>query len=141
MRRNPEETLYRELAFYMKQCWPSVIYRFDYGGGLFMGWKAATLQRDIQHGRAYPDFFIAEPQRFLEAAGLFLELKPYKTRLTKKTGEWVDWHIQEQAERLKELQERGYVADFAIGIDDAIEKIEKYLNNTNAKRSKKSIRF
>lgn len=59
--------------------------------------------------------------------GLFIELKKEGTRLKKKNGEWASEHIAEQAEILRKLADRGYEAQFAVGFDEAIELIDKYL--------------
>lgn len=61
--------------------------------------------------------------------------KPYSTRpycldgvrLRKKNGEWATPHIAEQAEMLEELRGRGYAAEFAVGFNDAKDKITSYL--------------
>ena len=56
-----------------------------------------------------------------------LELKKDGVRLKKKSGEWASEHIAEQASVLKCLQDKGYKADFAIGYDQAIQKVDEYL--------------
>lgn len=66
--------------------------------------------------------------RVMKYAGLMIELKKDGVRLKKKSGEWASEHIAEQASVLKCLQDKGYKADFAIGYDQAIQKIDEYLN-------------
>lgn len=76
------------------------------------------------------------------AGGLYLELKKDGTKLIRdkdarkilkgelklrKKGDWWDQHIEEQALMLDKLRERGYIAEFAVGFDKAIEIINKYL--------------
>lgn len=60
-------------------------------------------------------------------AGLFIELKADGVRLKKKNGEWADDHIAEQAEILEELRQAGYCAEFAVGFEEAVKIITKYL--------------
>lgn len=66
--------------------------------------------------------------RVMKYAGLMIELKREGTRIYKKNGELVsNEHIQEQAEMLNELRERGYAARFAVGFDQAKQIIDDYL--------------
>lgn len=66
--------------------------------------------------------------RVMKYAGLMIELKREGTRIYKKNGELVsNEHIQEQAEMLNELRERGYAARFAVGFDQAKQIIDEYL--------------
>ena len=66
--------------------------------------------------------------RVMKYAGLMIELKREGTRLVKKNGELVaNEHIREQAALLDELRQRGYVAEFACGFDEAKEIIDEYL--------------
>lgn len=60
-------------------------------------------------------------------AGLFLELKRDGTRLKKKSGEWANEHIAEQAELLHILRQKGFSAEFAVGFDEAKKIIDEYL--------------
>lgn len=59
--------------------------------------------------------------------GLYLELKKEGTRLKKKNGDWATEHIAEQAEVLEKLRERGYCAEFAVGLEQAKKIIDEYL--------------
>ena len=84
--------------------------------------------------------------------GLFLELKKEGTKLKRekdckkplkivqgrrsfyenkirKAGDWWDLHIEEQAEMLKKLRERGYKAEFAVGFEEAKQIIDEYLDS------------
>ncbi len=75
-------------------------------------------------------------------SGLFLELKKSGTKLIRdknarkilkgetklrKKGDWWNSHIEEQAKVLEQLRERGYVAEFAVGFDEAKRIIDEYL--------------
>lgn len=59
--------------------------------------------------------------------GLFIEFKKDNTRLKKQNGEWASKHIAEQAKTLKDLRDRGYCAEFAVGFDEAKKIIDEYL--------------
>ena len=75
--------------------------------------------------RGYPDLFICQCKGGF--GGLFLEIK--NSKIHKKTGELLkDEHLHEQSEMLLHLERCGYLAQFAIGLDDCIGKIEAYLN-------------
>lgn len=88
----------------------------------------AVKVKAIQYSRAFPDLFIVEPRGVYN--GYFLELKrPNETVFLKKGGLSTNEHIQEQAEMLQKLRDRGFACDFAIGFDDAKQKIINYLNN------------
>jgi len=96
------------------------------GGGLRLPIGLAVKFKALNGGRrAWPDMFIAEPRG--KYAGLFIELKrsldDYKTRSGKlrKTQ-----HIQEQAQVLDQLRQRGYRAEFAT-YDEALLLINEYL--------------
>jgi hypothetical protein len=49
----------------------------------------------------------------------------YKLR---KRGDWWDLHTELQAATLDALQDQGYVAQFAVGCDQAVEYITSYLS-------------
>ncbi len=48
----------------------------------------------------------------------------YKWR---KKGDWWDLYIEEQAGVLEKLRQRGYRAEFAVGLDAALDIITEYL--------------
>ena len=130
-----ESELQIMVADYLKLQYPNVLFHSDFGSGikLTMG-QAAKQKRQNGGRRAWPDMFIAEPSpRCIDGGwdnefhGLFLELKKEGTRLKKKNGEWASEHIAEQAEVLERLTFRGYVAEFAVGFDEAKEIIDNYL--------------
>lgn len=123
------------VADYIRVRYPDALFHSDFGSGIKLTPGQAMKQKRQNGGRrAWPDMFIAEPHldtTILKiSAGLFLELKKEGTRLKKKNGEWANDHIAEQALVLEELQKRGYVAEFAVGFDQAKELIDKYLGAT-----------
>lgn len=130
-----ESELQKQVAIYLRAQYPDAIFHSDFGSGVKLApWQAKTQK--IQNGgrRAWPDMFIAEvAPRCIDGSwkyewhGLFIELKKEGVRLKKKNGEWASEHIKEQAEILKELTKRGYMAEFAVGFDEAINLIDEYL--------------
>lgn len=93
--------------------------------GLNLSLAAATKNKAIQHGRGWPDLFIAKPKP--PFPGLFLEIKADGFKLKKENGEWVNQHIAEQADCIRILRNAGYCCNFAIGYEQAIEYINEYL--------------
>lgn len=149
-----EESIYLQVANYMRHQYPAIIFRFDYGAGLKLTMGQAVKQKKMQSGRAYPDLFIAKPKTdrkecgegtvcFTHYHGLFLELKREGVKLKRdkdakkvlqgelklrKAGDWFDQHTEEQADMLLQLRMLGYEAQFAVGFDDAKRIIDKYLS-------------
>lgn len=125
-----ESDLQIMVADYLRLRYPNVLFHSDFGSGikLTMG-QAAKQKRQNGGRRAWPDMFIAEPTK--KYSGLFIELKKEGTRLQKKNGEWATPHIEEQAKVLMQLDDKGYMAKFARGFDEAKKIIDDYLGGTN----------
>lgn len=134
-----ESQLQVQIAQYLCTKHPGVEFHSDFGSGAVLSARQAAIQlRQNGYRRGYPDLLVAVPKikrvRVAENAfqeilvgGLFLELKREKAKLYKKNGAFASRHIAEQADFLQRLRSWGYVAEFAVGYDDAVEKIEKYL--------------
>lgn len=130
-----EAQLQEQIAQYLRLQYPNVLFHSDFGSGIKMT-KGQAIKQKRQNGgiRGWPDMFIAEPvphmknNRYRVMLGLFLEFKKEGTRLKKKNGEWASDHIAEQAEMLSKLTERGYIAKFAVGFDEAKRIIDTYLS-------------
>ena len=133
-----ELELQAQVADYIRLKYPSVIFHSDFGSGIKLTMGQAIRQKRLNGGRrSWPDMFIAEPkvktvdrstntQRFY--SGLFIELKKAGTRIYRKDGRLVsDAHIREQFDMLEQLRQRGYMAEFACGFDEAKEIIDEYL--------------
>lgn len=127
MGKKDETLLQIAVAEYLIKNHPDVDFHNDYGTGARLKPYQAKEQAEMNaYRKGWPDLFIAEPRNGY--AGLFIELKRDGERLQKRNGDWVSEHIAIQAERLKGLLKKGYRAKFAVGFDDTIEIIEKYLN-------------
>ena len=120
-----EYQIQKALAEYLRA--RGVMFRSD-GGGLKLPIGLAKKYKMINDGSAWPDVFIAESKSGY--FGLFLELKRDHTQVWDKRGNIrKNAHIQRQNDTLKALRERGYCAEFACGLDDAIELVDDYLKN------------
>lgn len=137
---HPETRLQIQIANYLAQNYPDVIFHSDVGSGVKLPPHIAKIQAAQNGGRrGYPDMFIAKPRVLVEkvdgtarvvqiAAGLYIELKAEGVRVFKRNGEVVaDEHIREQARVLRRLREQGYAAEFGIGYDATIKIIDEYL--------------
>lgn len=131
-----ELELQAQVADYLRLQYPDVLFHSDFGSGIKLTKGQAVKQKRLQGGRrAWPDMFIAQPaQRSHEYPdacykfGLFLELKRPGVKIYKKNGDLVtNEHIREQAGVLEMLRNRGYVAEFACGFDEAKKIIDGYL--------------
>lgn len=123
-RENKEYQLCKAIALYMKLQYPDVIYRFDMAG-LNLSIAQAGMNKAIQCGKGWPDLFIAEPRHPYK--GLFLELKAEGVKLQNKDGSYATPHLKEQYDMLYKLRLKGYWSDFAVGFDQAKNKIDEYL--------------
>lgn len=152
-----ESDLQVKVAQYLRYQYPSVLFHSDFGSGIKLTIGQAARQKRQNGGRrAWPDMFVAEPRMvkvcgsqndrltpwnsdgdaIKSASGLFLELKKEGTRLIKKQdGTWATTHIFEQAYVLERLRQAGYVAEFAVGFDQAKNIIDHYLGGLNGKVS------
>lgn len=131
----PKETdLYQQLAQYMNLRHPTVAYHFDLAGVWTPSYGIRNLYGRL-NVRGWPDLFIAKtalmPGTVNLYYGLFLELKQAGVRIRKvRDGTWANDHVAEQAAQLDVLQDAGFVAQFAVGYDQAVELIESYLEGT-----------
>ena len=132
-----EQELQIQVAQYLRLQYPNVLFHSDYGSGVKLTARQASIQKRQNGGqRGWPDMFIAEPMfdaKMPEDAalafmpGLFLELKKEGTRLFKKDGSYASEHIREQDEVMDRLRNKGYTATFACGFDEAKMIIDDYL--------------
>lgn len=131
-----ELELQMQVADYLRLQYPGILFHSDFGSGIKLTMGQAIKQKRLQGGRrSWPDMFIAEPMpRCVDGSwsyewhGLFVELKKAGTRIFKKDGTLVsDAHICEQFDMLEQLRQRGYMAEFACGFDEAKKIIDEYL--------------
>jgi hypothetical protein len=132
--RKTEESLQRQVCNYLRLQYPSIIFRSDYASGLHLKPGQAMMHKSLQSGRAWVDLFIYLPRKVegKQYAGLALELKKDNTSIKQKIGKnkgqlVANPHIREQYYMLQELNKLGYWADFGIGFEDAVAKIDHYM--------------
>ena len=106
------------------------IYQVNYLSGVKLSIGMAAKAKRLGHQKSSPDIMIFEPSVSMIDIGyhgLFLELKSSNTKLYNKTGDkYSSEHIAEQAEVLHKLRQKGYVALFAVGYDEAEVIISSY---------------
>lgn len=123
--------MHRQVAAYLRYQYPGVMFRSDYAAGQYQAsMYHRRMHKEMQATRAWPDVFIAEPRPADVGVyhGLFMELKREGIRIYKKDGTIVaNKHYQEQARVLEFLRQKGYKAEFAIGLDHAKQIIDEYL--------------
>lgn len=151
-----EENLQIQVADYLRLQYPNVLFHSDYGSGVKLTIRQAVVQKRLNGGKkSWPDMFIARHKMLPVAneyapngydvrcfGGLFLEIKKEGTKLRRekdckkilksetklrKAGDWWDKHIEEQAEKLEQLRDEGYKAEFAVGFEQAKQIIDDYL--------------
>jgi hypothetical protein len=120
----PEYLTCKAISTYLFHAYPNVLYHWDLSG-LNHSKAQAGMNKAIQHGRGWPDLFIAEKRG--NYSGLFLEIKAEGVRIQKRDGSFSTSHIAEQAEVLNKLNELGYCAEFACGWEQARKVIDGYL--------------
>lgn len=98
-----------------------IMFRFDVGAGIKLTKAQGLYNRDVlHHKRGYPDLFISEPRG--DYHGLFVELKRNSSEIARKTK-----HNQEQQAYHEKLRDKGYCVVYGLGFDDAMRKINEYL--------------
>jgi hypothetical protein len=120
-----ESDIYLAISKYMAIKYPNVIWRFDFSAGMKMTLGQAKRHKAMNPHRGYPDLFICKCRGGY--GGLYLEIKQVNIR--KKDGQlFTDKHLQEQSEMLLHLERSGYKAEFAVGLQQCIAKIDSYLS-------------
>jgi len=121
-----EESLQKAVCNYLKLQYPSVLFTSD-ASGIRLTIGQAVSMKNMKSGSGWPDLFIAEPK--LNWHGLFIELKKSGEKLFKRDGTPVTEHVKDQMAMISKLNNKGYLATFAIGFDQAKEIIDQYLRN------------
>ena len=121
-----ENNLQIAVCNYLRLQYPEVIFMSDIGSGMKMTIGQALRVKKLRSSRAMPDLFIAEKREGF--CGLFIELKKEGENLFKADGKtFKTEHLQEQYLVLQQLVTRGYFACFAIGFEDAQQRIDWYM--------------
>lgn len=107
---------------------PTVMFHSDISAGMSLSIGQAVMNKRLQFDKAMPDIYIFEQR--MGYGGLFLELKALNSQQIKKDGTMGnEAHIVEQRKIHAKFMQRGYLTDFAIGLEDAKNRVEAYLHN------------
>lgn len=119
-----EKRLHESVCDYLKYQYPNTVFTSDASGLKLTIGQSVQIKKLRSPERGIPDLIILEPKGGYH--GMLLELKvdtPFKKDGSLKKND----HLQEQAECLMRLTEKGYYAHFAIGFDDAKDQIDAYM--------------
>lgn len=120
-----EKVLTSQICKYIRQQYPNVYFFTDPSGLFQKGWGAKKQLHDNRSTHAQLDVIILEPKGSFR--GLIVELKREGERLYKKDKTPVTDHVGDQMESVNHLLRKGYMADFAIGFDQAKSIIDTYM--------------
>lgn len=124
-----EEAIQLQVCNYLKIQYPKILFITDVAAGMKLSIGQAVKASKMRSNRGMPDLIILQPKGDYYH-GLCLELKKDGAKMFKRNGEMVsDEHLQEQSEVLKRLRALNYIAEFAVGFDEAKIIIDKYLTN------------
>jgi len=135
-KKQKEEKEQIRICKYLRKDYPDVIFTCDLASGMKLPIHIAAKNKSMRSSRGLPDLFIAEPyprniKHELDVCyfGLFIEIKSEDTILYKVDGVTLrkNEHVEEQAEILRQLSEKGYKAVFACGYEEAKKIIDEYL--------------
>jgi hypothetical protein len=127
-----EDMLCTKLAGYIKEHHPSVPFFFDMSGYHLSKQSASKAKSQRAEGFRIPDLIIlVRTEKF---GMLGLEIKKKGTKLFRKDGKFVsDVHLSEQRVSILRLRNYGQCADFGVGYEDCIKKINDYLSKGEIK--------
>jgi hypothetical protein len=127
-----EDMLCTKLAGYIKEHHPSVPFFFDMSGYHLSKQSASKAKSQRADGFRIPDLIIlVRTEKF---GMLGLEIKKKGTKLFRKDDKFVsDVHLNEQRVSILRLRNYGQCADFGVGYEDCIKKINDYLSKGEIK--------
>lgn len=120
-----EQTLHEAVCRYIKLQYPNVMFNSDMSGFRLTQGQAIRAKK-MRSTNGYPDLVIYEARGGY--FGLFIELKDEGVRVFNKKDKPTSKHIAKQIGVIKELFNRGYWADMAIGFDETKHMIDWYMN-------------
>lgn len=128
MRKKREEKVQLAVCKYIAMQYKNVIFSCDLASGMKLTMGQAVKAKKMRSSRGYPDLFIAEPVGIFN--GLYIEIKKEGVRVWLKDGSLSkDKHVQEQANMLDKLIEKGYLACFGVGFDMCKGIIDDYMTD------------
>lgn len=119
-----EEKIQIDIFSWLKEKHPDVVACSE-PSGVRVSMGLATKLKKMRSAHTHLDILVLEPRGNFH--GLIIELKA--KNIYKKSGELLkNEHLEEQQKTINLLNSKGYKACFAVGYDDAIQKINDYLN-------------
>ena len=124
MSRNDEYHLQAQICDYLRLQYPDALWQSDLSGIKLTVGQAVKVKR-IKYGKYWPDLIVFEPRGGYN--GLAIEIKRNGPEIYTRDGRLRQTaHIQGQAEMLARFRERGYMAEFVCGFDEAQQMIDGY---------------
>ena len=117
---------HRAVCQFIRYKYPDVIFTSDGSGVYNQSIGASVKLKMLKSSTGIPDIIILEARGVYH--GLMIEMKSTGTAVFKKDGTIrANKHLQEQNDMLRRLSWKGYKAEFAIGLDEAIVLIDEYM--------------
>lgn len=121
-----ERVVQKAVIQYLAVAYPKAEYRTD-KDGVFIKGNWGAKKEGKQGKKGFPDLLIKTASG--DYRGLVLELKDKGVTVFKKDGTLrKDDHLRDQLDWIHWFRELGCIADFAIGFEDAKQKIDNYFN-------------
>ena len=117
-----------QLMAWVKNRYPEILCETDIAGAKLTPVQARKIYAQRQPRKGWPDVRIFEPRG--EYSAFFIEYKKTGANILKRDGELrADEHLRQQAKLHKALLERGYLAGFVVGLENAKRAVKAYLNS------------
>jgi hypothetical protein len=121
-----EEDMQMALAKYIMLKYPDVIFTAE-ASGVRTSYVQAAKMKMMRSNGSHLDMIILEPRGLY--AGCILELKHQdKTPFLLDGSISKSQHVQAQAAMMERLRKKGYYSSFAVGLDQALKLIDRYMN-------------
>ena len=121
-----DANLQSNVVKYLKLQYPEVIYCASLGGQYQQHISQRNKAKATGYVKGFPDLGIYEPNK-QGYCGLFIEIKQKGGYPTKEQKDWIE-----------KLNKRGYYACCVRGLDNIIDVIDNYMNNTIGDEESKS---
>ena len=131
--KRPEDLVRDRVVNFLKMKYPTTVYRIDLAADIKLTIGQAVKNKALngKWSEGYPDLFIAQTTK--KYGGLYIELKaPTKTGKVPNTA-----HTRKQAVMHEILRKAGYMVEFAVGYEQAVALIDKYMNLKRKNNGKK----
>lgn len=125
--KQSEASIHQQFCAYVRNNYPDAIFTSE-SSGIRLTMGQAVKAKKLRSSSKLPDFWMAEPRGIF--CGFFLELKRSRDEVFTKDGVLrQDDRIRGQHKIIVSLCEKGYYARFGFGLDDAIKKLDDYMNS------------